>query len=62
VTHDPAAAGVHSQLTKLPFFTPHIGGVTDLSMRGIVKVVAENIRRVARKEEPLYCKQPVVSG
>ena len=38
--------------------TPHIGGVTDLSMRGIVKVVAENIRRVARNERPFYFKQP----
>ena len=38
--------------------TPHIGGVTDLSMRGIVQVVAENIRRVARGEKPLYFKNP----
>ena len=36
--------------------TPHIGGVTDLSMQGIVSVVAENIRRVARNEKPLYAK------
>jgi len=36
--------------------TPHIGGVTDLSMQGIVRVVAENIRRVARNEKPLYTK------
>jgi len=36
--------------------TPHIGGVTDLSMQGIVRVVAENIRRVARNEEPLYTR------
>lgn len=36
--------------------TPHIGGVTDLSMQGIVSVVAENIRRVARNEKPLYTK------
>ncbi len=42
--------------------TPHIGGVTDLSMRGIVKVVAENIRRVARNERPLYCKRPAVGA
>jgi len=38
--------------------TPHIGGVTDVSMRGIVKVVAENIRRVANNERPLYFKRP----
>ncbi len=36
--------------------TPHIGGVTDLSMRGIVKVVAENIRRVENNKKPLYSK------
>jgi len=30
--------------------------VTDLSMQGIVRVVAENIRRVARNEEPLYTR------
>ena len=38
--------------------TPHIGGVTDLSMQGIVRVVAENIRRVARNEKPLYTRGP----
>ena len=36
--------------------TPHIGGVTDLSLQGIVRVVAANIRRVARNEKPLYTK------
>lgn len=36
--------------------TPHVGGSTDVSMRGIVSVVAENIRRVARNEKPLYLK------
>jgi phosphoglycerate dehydrogenase-like enzyme len=34
--------------------TPHIAASTDVSMRGIVEVVAENIRRVARDQEPLY--------
>jgi phosphoglycerate dehydrogenase-like enzyme len=34
--------------------TPHIGGSTDVSIRGIVTAVAENIRRVARKQKPLY--------
>jgi phosphoglycerate dehydrogenase-like enzyme len=34
--------------------TPHIAGSTDISMNGIVKVVAENIRRVAENREPLY--------
>jgi phosphoglycerate dehydrogenase-like enzyme len=38
--------------------TPHIGGSTDVSMRGIVKVVAENIRRVEKNEEPFYLKYP----
>ena len=34
--------------------TPHIAGSTDVSMRGIVRVVAENIRRVATDRSPLY--------
>lgn len=34
--------------------TPHIAGSTDVSMRGIVKVVAENIRRLEKNLEPLY--------
>ena len=36
--------------------TPHIAGSTDVSMEGIVKVVAENIQRVERGERPLYEK------
>ncbi len=36
--------------------TPHIAGSTDVSMRGIVQVVAENIRRVEKNMKPLYCK------
>jgi phosphoglycerate dehydrogenase-like enzyme len=36
--------------------TPHIAGSTDVSMRGIVKVVADNIRRVEKNIKPLYCK------
>lgn len=36
--------------------TPHIGGSTDVSIRGIVASVAENIRRVARNQVPLYLK------
>jgi phosphoglycerate dehydrogenase-like enzyme len=36
--------------------TPHIAGSTDVSMRGIVEGVAENIRRVERGEKPLYTK------
>ncbi len=35
--------------------TPHIGGATDLSLRGIAKRVAENINRVRRGEVPLHC-------
>ena len=34
--------------------TPHIAGSTDVSMRGIVNVVAENIRRLEKNLEPLY--------
>jgi len=34
--------------------TPHVGGSTDRSMAGIVKVVAENISRVAQNHAPLY--------
>jgi phosphoglycerate dehydrogenase-like enzyme len=36
--------------------TPHIAGSTDVSIGGIVKAVAENIRRMERGEEPLYQK------
>ena len=36
--------------------TPHIGGCTGLSMRGIVKGVAENIRRISRGQQPLNLK------
>ncbi|MEW6298085.1 MAG: 2-hydroxyacid dehydrogenase [Thermodesulfobacteriota bacterium] len=35
--------------------TPHIGGATDLSLRGIAKKVAENVNRVRRGEVPLNC-------
>lgn len=38
------------------FATPHIAGSTDVSMRGIVNVVAENIRRVEQNQEPRYVK------
>jgi phosphoglycerate dehydrogenase-like enzyme len=38
--------------------TPHIAGSTDISMQGIVKAVAENIRRVEHNQEPLYLKSP----
>jgi len=36
--------------------TPHIAGATDISIKGILKVVAENIRRLERGESPLYLK------
>ncbi|MCP4110163.1 MAG: lactate dehydrogenase [Desulfobacteraceae bacterium] len=36
--------------------TPHVGGSTDVSMQGIVEVVAENIRRVENNRNPLYMK------
>jgi phosphoglycerate dehydrogenase-like enzyme len=38
------------------FTTPHIGGSTDVSITGIVQVVADNIRRVEKNEEPLHVK------
>jgi phosphoglycerate dehydrogenase-like enzyme len=37
--------------------TPHIAGSTDVSISGIVEVVAENIRRLDRGQEPLYQKK-----
>ncbi|MGC8605855.1 MAG: NAD(P)-dependent oxidoreductase, partial [Desulfomonilaceae bacterium] len=37
--------------------TPHVGGVTDISIQGIVKVVVENISRLEKGQEPLYLKQ-----
>lgn len=36
--------------------TPHIGGSTDVSMKGIVNVVSENIRRLEKDQMPLYLK------
>ncbi len=36
--------------------TPHIGGSTDVSMRGIVNAVAENIRRLETGQDLLYVK------
>lgn len=38
--------------------TPHIAGATDISMKGIMTAVAENIRRLERGEKPLYLKYP----
>lgn len=36
--------------------TPHIGGSTDVSMNGIVKVVSQNIRRLEKNQTLLYSK------
>ncbi len=36
--------------------TPHVGGVTDVSIRGIVRAVAENIRRLETGQDLLYLK------
>jgi len=36
--------------------TPHIAASTDVSIQGIVKAVAENIRRVEKNQKPLYLK------
>lgn len=38
--------------------TPHIGGATDLGLRGIARKVAENIDRLRRGELPLNCVNP----
>mgnify|MGYP001382847583 CR=1 FL=1 len=38
--------------------TPHIGGGTDVSVQGIVKAVAENLRRLENNLEPLHLKTP----
>lgn len=38
--------------------TPHIGGGTDVSLQGIVRTVAENLRRLADNLEPLHLKLP----
>jgi len=37
--------------------TPHIAGSTDGSMKNIVSVVAENIRRIERNEAPLNLRE-----
>ncbi len=34
--------------------TPHIAGITDVSYEGIARAFAENIRRYAAGETPLY--------
>lgn len=34
--------------------TPHIAGSTDISIRGIVRVVADNIRRIGQNLNPLH--------
>jgi phosphoglycerate dehydrogenase-like enzyme len=39
--------------------TPHIGGSTEVSMRGIVKAVAENIQRVEMNLKPFHLKNPL---
>ena len=36
--------------------TPHVAGSTDVSLKGIVTVVAENIRRLEKNRKPLYIK------
>lgn len=36
--------------------TPHIAGTTDVSIRGIVKAVAENVRRLETGQDLLYLK------
>ncbi|NPV03612.1 MAG: lactate dehydrogenase [Syntrophaceae bacterium] len=36
--------------------TPHVGGSTDISIGGIARIVADNIRRAAEGQQPLYAK------
>lgn len=36
--------------------TPHIGGSTDISIGGIARIVADNIRRVEQGKQPLYAR------
>jgi phosphoglycerate dehydrogenase-like enzyme len=38
------------------FVTPHIGGSTDISIGGIARIVADNIHRVERGQQPLYAR------
>ena len=38
--------------------TPHLGGVTDRSLRGIGQAVAANVERIRRGEEPLCWANP----
>ncbi len=40
--------------------TPHIGGGTDFSLKGIAKKVAENLNRLRRGEVPLNCVNPQI--
>jgi phosphoglycerate dehydrogenase-like enzyme len=47
---DPA----HPLLKHNVIITPHIAGVTDLSYAGIAKVVADNLTRYARGDEPQH--------
>jgi phosphoglycerate dehydrogenase-like enzyme len=41
--------------------TPHIGGVTDTSLKGIMAAVAANIERLAAGQEPLHCLNKVAA-
>lgn len=42
--------------------TPHVGGATDLSLRGIAATVVENINRVRHGGPPLNCINPHIPG
>ena len=41
------------ELTNLLLMTPHVSGWTDGMLEARAKLIAENIRRVARGETPL---------
>lgn len=42
--------------------TPHVGGATDLGLRGIARGVAANIERLRRGEPPANCVNPEAGG
>jgi phosphoglycerate dehydrogenase-like enzyme len=44
----------HPLFSENVIATPHIAGVTDVSYEGIARTFAENMRRYASGETPLY--------